>query len=121
MYTLSSDGGLHLGGWTIDDFCIVAFAAGPAECGNDVLEGDEECDDGNTDDGDGCAADCTDEAGPGDPDGGLVDFPDAGANVDGDGDGGCGCRAGGSGAPASGAALAVLMLGAAMFVLRRRR
>jgi cysteine-rich repeat protein len=30
-----------------------------AECGNGTVEGDEECDDGNTDDGDGCAADCT--------------------------------------------------------------
>jgi cysteine-rich repeat protein len=31
------------------------------ECGNEVVEGIEECDDGNTDAGDGCAADCTTE------------------------------------------------------------
>src|SRR5215470_7079432 len=28
------------------------------ECGDGIVSGDEECDDGNTDDGDGCAADC---------------------------------------------------------------
>jgi len=32
-----------------------------AECGNDVVEGTEECDDGNTIGGDGCAANCTNE------------------------------------------------------------
>ncbi|GIW41450.1 MAG: hypothetical protein KatS3mg076_2027 [Candidatus Binatia bacterium] len=30
----------------------------PAACGNGVAEGLEECDDGNTTDGDGCSADC---------------------------------------------------------------
>jgi|GEM_PF-4016553 len=30
-------------------------------CGNDALNGDEECDDGNNVSGDGCAADCTSE------------------------------------------------------------
>ena len=30
-------------------------------CGNDALNGGEECDDGNNADGDGCAADCTAE------------------------------------------------------------
>lgn len=32
---------------------------GPAECGNDVVDLNEDCDDGNLDDGDGCNADCT--------------------------------------------------------------
>lgn len=32
---------------------------GPAECGNGDLELNEDCDDGNTADGDGCNADCT--------------------------------------------------------------
>ena len=32
--------------------------AAPAACGNNVVEGDETCDDGNTDDGDECSADC---------------------------------------------------------------
>jgi cysteine-rich repeat protein len=29
-----------------------------ARCGNGVLEAGEECDDGNTDSGDGCSATC---------------------------------------------------------------
>ena len=32
------------------------------ECGNDVVEGDEECDDGNLSSGDGCSAACENEA-----------------------------------------------------------
>lgn len=32
-----------------------------AVCGNDVLEGDEQCDDGNTRDHDGCDASCRPE------------------------------------------------------------
>ena len=32
-------------------------------CGNSILEGEEECDDGNTDAGDGCSAACTTETG----------------------------------------------------------
>jgi cysteine-rich repeat protein len=44
----------------------LATCTGPATdvcnlCGNDALNGVEECDDGNNDDGDGCAADCTAE------------------------------------------------------------
>ena len=31
------------------------------ECGNGIVEGDEECDDGNNDDGDGCSAECEEE------------------------------------------------------------
>ena len=33
----------------------------PVTCGNGLLDPGEECDDGNTSGGDGCAADCTDE------------------------------------------------------------
>jgi cysteine-rich repeat protein len=47
----------------------------PATCGNGVIEGLEECDDHNTDSGDGCSSSCTSEAlvgvGPLDP-GGLT-------------------------------------------------
>jgi cysteine-rich repeat protein len=51
-----------IGGVTID----VATCTGSAGdvcnlCGNDALNGGEECDDGNNVDGDGCAADCTAE------------------------------------------------------------
>jgi len=46
---------------------IPTFDAGPpapaSVCGDGELEGDEECDDGNTDDGDGCSATCTVEDG----------------------------------------------------------
>ncbi|MEM9488533.1 MAG: DUF4215 domain-containing protein [Myxococcota bacterium] len=34
-------------------------AAPTAECGDGVVAGDEQCDDGNTDDGDACSATCT--------------------------------------------------------------
>lgn len=36
----------------------------PAECGNEIVERTEACDDGNTDDGDRCAADCSRETLP---------------------------------------------------------
>jgi cysteine-rich repeat protein len=36
----------------------------PSACGNDVLDGDEECDDGNAASGDGCTATCTIEPTP---------------------------------------------------------
>lgn len=44
----------------------LATCTGPATdvcnlCGNDALNGDEQCDDGNNVSGDGCAADCTTE------------------------------------------------------------
>src|SRR5690606_4069743 len=41
----------------LDDVTIEVLAA----CGNGIVEADEECDDGNLDDGDGCARDCTPE------------------------------------------------------------
>lgn len=46
----------------------------PAECGNDIKEAGEECDDGNTEPGDGCDEDCrkeTVEVGPCD---GAIDY-----------------------------------------------
>lgn len=35
-----------------------------AQCGNNLLEGDEECDDGNRRNGDGCSSRCREEQGP---------------------------------------------------------
>ncbi|MCB9655936.1 MAG: DUF4215 domain-containing protein, partial [Deltaproteobacteria bacterium] len=65
QFTLNSDGGLEFGGWTIDDFCVVAVPEVPtAVCGNGTVDPEEMCDDGNTDDGDGCSAVCTIEAKP---------------------------------------------------------
>jgi cysteine-rich repeat protein len=40
-------------------------------CGNGSLDDDEECDDGNTNDGDGCSAMCVTEQGPGGGQGGF--------------------------------------------------
>ncbi len=40
---------------------IVAWAGG--ECGNTIVEADEDCDDGNTEDGDGCSSTCLDPGG----------------------------------------------------------
>jgi cysteine-rich repeat protein len=58
-YRLTSDDGFQLGGWTIDDFCIVGWTGPSIVCGDGELEGMESCDDGNTAGGDGCEADCT--------------------------------------------------------------
>jgi hypothetical protein len=43
-------------GW-VEDFCN-GIEGGAGVCGNDVVEADEECDDGNTIDGDGCDSSC---------------------------------------------------------------
>ncbi len=59
-FKLSSDGGLNMGGWTIDDFCIVAIDEGPVvRCGDGMVDPGEACDDGNKVAGDGCENDCT--------------------------------------------------------------
>jgi MYXO-CTERM domain-containing protein len=96
-FGLKSDPGLQLGGWTIDDVCIVAVGK-TATCGNGTLDQGETCDDGNTTDGDGCSATCQDESG-----GTMKDS------------GGC-CSIGGS--PAGPLALGLFTLG---LVIRRRR
>lgn len=73
-FTLEADQGLQYGGWTIDDFCIMARGTGPAlpVCGNGAIETGESCDDSNTTSGDGCSATCADETtNPGDEDGGC--------------------------------------------------
>ena len=47
---------MMLVGMTIGDRMAQA-----ADCGNGTVEGDEECDDGNTEDGDGCSSSCQKE------------------------------------------------------------
>lgn len=123
-FTLRSDGGLEMGGWTVDDLCVVGYNPGaqPMACGNAIIEAGENCDDGNVVDGDGCSAQCQleDEGdggdGPsdsGDPtddgDGGLVD--------DGLVDRGCACQAG----PVSGPWGTMGLVGLLFFGLRRRK
>jgi cysteine-rich repeat protein len=59
-FRLESDQGLELGGWAIDDLCLVGWV--PTVCGDGQLTGIEICDDGpdNSDDNpDACRSDCT--------------------------------------------------------------
>jgi cysteine-rich repeat protein len=96
-FGLTSDGNLQFGGWTLDDVCIVGYVPGAPICGDRIVGGAEQCDDGNTLAHDGCSPTCTMEY-PIDP----MPTPD-----------GC-CSAGG--APGGSAAL-----GAAVAILFRRR
>lgn len=59
-FRLTSDENLQLGGWTLDDFCLMGWNGPVARCGDGALDHGELCDDGNSLDGDGCQADCTD-------------------------------------------------------------
>lgn len=54
-FLVMNDGSIDLSTcvWPVGDVCNL--------CGNDTLNGGEECDDGDNDDLDGCAADCTTE------------------------------------------------------------
>jgi len=92
-FELDSDQGLEMGGWTMDDVCVVALSGAALTCGNGDVDTGETCDDGNRVDGDGCSANCLDEGGGG------------------------GCCSVGSG-PEGALALGVLTLG---LVLRRRK
>ncbi len=146
-FRLTTDGGLEMGGWTLDDVCVVAYgASSTAICGDGKIDSGEVCDDGNTVAGDGCNADCTatdTAAGCGN---GVVDAGEAcdpsagdamcaadcssklqmpGANMQGPDDlkpaedAGCGCSTS-SAQTGSGFGL-LLLLGVAAFMLRRRR
>jgi len=99
-FELQSDPGLEYGGWTLDDVCIVAYTgAAPPSCGNGTVETGEQCDDGNTVDGDGCSSTCQNEAiDPTNPPGGC-----------------CSASGGSSGGPL------VLALGVLLVGFRRRR
>jgi MYXO-CTERM domain-containing protein len=131
-YEIDSDGGLEFGGWTIDDFCIVANAN--AICGDSTLYGTEQCDNGdqNSDTAaDACRSDCL-AASCGD---GVLDTGescDDGNNADGDGcqatclfasedTGDCGCVVGAS-RPWRGQHSALVLIGlVGLFAIRRRR
>jgi MYXO-CTERM domain-containing protein len=99
-FGLKSDPGLQLGGWTIDDVCIVAVGKAAGTCGNGTVDPGEQCDDGNTTDGDGCSSTCQDETG-----------------TKGKDSGGC-CSIGGS---AGGPLLLGLFTFGLVFARRRRR
>ncbi len=130
-YEISSDGGLEMGGWNIDDFCVVANAN--AICGDSELYGTEQCDDGgqNSDtQADACRSNCQ-AASCGD---GVLDTGescDDGNTVSGDGcestclfadeeGGDCGCAVGGEQpwAPKHSALALLGLLG--LLIVRRR-
>lgn len=130
-FEIDSDGGLEMGGWTIDDFCIVA--ANGSVCGDGAVTGAEQCDDGgaNSDaDADACRSNCrfatcgdgvVDDGETCDDGNGIND--DAcnntcdGAGPGFDDGGGC-CQTGGN-LPPAGAAL--LVFGVALLLRRPRR
>ena len=56
-WQLTSDDTFELGGWTIDDACVVGINKVP-KCGDLFLDYNEQCDDGNVKDGDGCSSAC---------------------------------------------------------------
>ncbi len=63
-WSLASDMGRELGGWNLDEVCLVGVGR-HAACGDGAIDPDEQCDDGNTAAGDGCSATCMDEDDPG--------------------------------------------------------
>ena len=125
-FGIVSDGGLEMGGWTVDELCVVGYRPGANACGNGVLEGAEECDDGNLLDGDGCSSVCLLEGDDGGGDDGSDDggSDDGGSDDGGDGDltndglvpRGCACQASSEVPPGTAALGLLLLLG-----LRRRR
>jgi MYXO-CTERM domain-containing protein len=113
-FHLDSDAVGHYAGMAIDDVRVTGCVN---LCGNDAVDPGEDCDDGNTDDGDGCSASCLMEEEPGD-DAGDDAGDDGGDDSGGDdsGGGGGGCSTGGGGA----GWLLVVGLGAAAYLRRRR-
>lgn len=59
-FEIQSNVGLEMGGWSLDDFCVVAYegALPGANCGDGMLDAGEACDDGNIMSGDGCNGFC---------------------------------------------------------------
>jgi cysteine-rich repeat protein len=132
-FEIASDGGLEFGGWTVDDFCVVA--ANGSVCGDGDVTGSETCDAGEANDDeapDACRENCR-EAACGD---GVVDSGescDDGNTADGDGcsalcsdgsdDGGdCGCAvAPRRGLPGAGGLVLLALVGLALFAPRIRR
>ncbi|MFT3695366.1 MAG: DUF4215 domain-containing protein [Kofleriaceae bacterium] len=56
-WNLVTDGTTELGGWNLDNMCIVGFTKVP-RCGDGVVDANETCDDGNTVSNDGCDNTC---------------------------------------------------------------
>lgn len=117
-FKLSSDQGMHLGGWNVDDFCVVAYEGevpSAPSCGNGKVELGEDCDDGNFVAGDGCDSFCAKEAADQIPSG--PELPAEPTVVS----GGCGCVVTPASAPVDWRLLASAALGLALAARRRRR
>jgi cysteine-rich repeat protein len=59
-WKLETDSSKELGGWTLDDVCVIGAVKIPY-CGDNVVDVGEQCDDGNRESDDGCTATCIDE------------------------------------------------------------
>lgn len=121
-FGLVSDGGLELGGWTIDELCIVGHnAVGPQDptgggCGDGTLQVTEQCDDGNLDNGDGCSSGCLLEEEPSGETGAPID------ELAWDPDGrGCGCVSTDDRERRGAAVLGLFALLGGLGIRRRRR
>lgn len=103
-WELRSDGGLEMGGWTLDDVCVVGVRR----------SADAACDP--------ASGACPPGVG-GEPDGGSDGRGDDAADVPPEDDGGCGCTVvgGTSSGRATGGALAALVAAAGVAAARRRR
>lgn len=134
MYEIKSDQGLELGGWNIDDFCIVANQN--SVCGDSQLYGPEECDEGSANSDstpDACRTSClAPSCGDGVVDSG--ESCDDGNTEDGDrctnscllpgGDentGDCGCTVGAARPWTEGNSVLVLLALTGFWAVRRRR
>jgi len=130
-FELSSDGGLEFGGWTIDDYCVVA--ASGSICGDGATTGAETCDagdDNSDEEADACRSNCriahcgdsVVDSGEACDDGNTVDGDGCSADCaeGGDNGGDCGCAvAPRRGVP--GPASLLLLLFAAVILHRARR
>jgi MYXO-CTERM domain-containing protein len=91
-FELATDDGLNFGGWSLDDFCIVAYEGSlptDPKCGNGEIDPGEQCDDGNLTAEDGCSPYCRLEEDPNDP---ADDAQPAGPAAGGFIVRSCGCR-----------------------------
>ena len=140
-FEIESDGGLEFGGWTIDDFCVVAAAG--VICGDGAVTGLETCDEGSANDDrepDACRSNCrvascgdgVVDSGEACDDGNTEDdevcSADCSQGLDESAD--CGCEvAPRHGTPAGGGAILLALAGLVLFgpramraaLLRRRR
>jgi MYXO-CTERM domain-containing protein len=131
-FEIDSDGGLEFGGWTIDDFCVVA--ANGAVCGDGELIGAETCDEGagNSDsEPDACRTNCqlascgdgVRDNGEACDDGNVADgdtcSADCAQSTGEETDCGCGVDSRGEGMPAG--SFILLGLGALLLLRPRRR